>query len=244
MGVIVAGCDSKYLQQHGKAFIRSVAATGQQAVIVLFLEQHEQFIVPSFRIPKTISIITDRTLVKRFPNADRKTLWACGRFWYASKLFYKFKKPCITQKMLIVDIDAVVRGPVDWDDFKDVAVSLYKRQPLAVAGWEKEGTEFAAGAVMLKRGVGQTFAQNVANELETMYDCGELKWFADQVAINRAFNNTFLYKENSSHFIQMPKKYIDWEFRNESVIWTGKGARKFSNQRFVDERSYYERRDF
>ena len=96
-------------------------------------------------------------------------------------------------------------------------------------GWEKEGTRVGAGAVYLKN-TALTFMSLVKKQIEHY----GLQWFVDQVSLWEVHNH-FQTNEIKLRFKQMPFKYIDWEFTEEGIIWTGKGARK-TQQNYLEER--------
>jgi hypothetical protein len=60
----------------------------------------------------------------------------------------------------------------------------------------------------------------------------ELRWFADQIAISRAF------ADDVSSF-RFDNKFMDWEFSDNSCIWTGKGDRKYNNEKYLEKKNYY-----
>jgi hypothetical protein len=61
-----------------------------------------------------------------------------------------------------------------------------------------------------------------------------LVWFVDQVALWEVHEH-FRSNNLGLRFKEMPQKYIDWEFTEEGVIWTGKGSRK-TQTNYLEER--------
>jgi hypothetical protein len=60
-----------------------------------------------------------------------------------------------------------------------------------------------------------------------------VQWFLDQVAI----------AETADMMDDPPYAFgadiLDWEFKPGTVIWTGKGDRKYSNQTYLAKKAFY-----
>ena len=59
----------------------------------------------------------------------------------------------------------------------------------------------------------------------------KFEWFADQVTFHELYEK---HKKNMN-FSHLTKTYIDWDFQNESIIWSGKGDRKKKNEKYLHE---------
>jgi hypothetical protein len=62
----------------------------------------------------------------------------------------------------------------------------------------------------------------------------ELKWFNDQIALNHIMSQV-----PDEHVHKFDGNFMDWEFRDGTTIWTGKGPRKYDNVRYVEMQNKY-----
>ena len=231
MKYIFASCDEKYFVEHGVQFINSAI---NQGVIpwVDIINPDNNLVLVSGKAVKPLNLLRmlhdDDKYKITFTKSD-----ITDRAFYANNRF--LKAPDILQmanEILITDIDCFLRKPIEWEYFKDCDYSLYLRDPLpGTVGWEKEGTRVGAGAVYL-RNTALTFISLVKKQIEHYGLYG--LWFADQVSLWEIYNH-FKVNEVKLRFKEMPFKYIDWEFTEEGIIWTGKGARK-TQQNYLEER--------
>ena len=128
--------------------------------------------------------------------------------------------------MLILDIDGMCMNDFS---FPEAPVGFYPREPLqGTVGWEAEGTAVAAGAVYYNK-FGMKYAMKVAEELGNL----PLKWFVDQIALSRVLGNV----EEAHHF---DSEFMDWEFKEGTTIWTGKGPRKYDNPTYVAKKKEFD----
>jgi hypothetical protein len=222
--IIFASCDKKYFLEHAEAFVTSAFAQGEIAYVhcqdgydenVLALGNDLSKRFPDFRV-------FHMDYRDRFPKAQPRSVFAVGRFLFA--------KQVLQNNLLILDIDSFIRKPIEWEDFRKMDYSIFFRDPLpGTVGWEREGTRVAAGAVYVSR---RSKLMDRMTEILKLYP--ELPWFVDQIALFHAHEAL----EKDEHFCQMPKKYIDWNFTEDSTVWTGKGQRKHSKE-YLNGKSTY-----
>jgi hypothetical protein len=128
---------------------------------------------------------------------------------------------------LILDIDCMI---MENFEFPNKPVGYFPREPLpGTVGWEAEGTKCAAGCVFFDRS-----ALNVCNAISETLGGLELRWFNDQIALNHVMNQVpqeFVHKFDGD--------FMDWEFKEGTAIWTGKGPRKYENVRYVEMQNKY-----
>ena len=222
--VLFAACDSNYFIEHAPAFIYSADDVNKNT--------HIHVVNPTPEVFSLASILTATTSVKTtftFHNMElpevaemRRTYYACIRFLIA---------PTIIQaagQVLILDIDGMCMNDFS---FPEAPVGYFPREPLpGTVGWEREGTMCAAGAVYYNR-FGIKYAEEVANQISGM----ELKWFVDQIALSKVLTNV----EEAHHF---DAQFMDWEFKEGTTIWTGKGPRKYDNPTYVNQKNSYRKR--
>ena len=219
--VVYAACDEKYYYDHAKHMAESAARFGEKVYI--------DVIDPVNKIQSSNeNIIVSNCIVNPPPNADKRTLYACFRFLRAKDLLDTF------DEMLIVDADGLFRSNVNWDYFKDADLSLFFRDPLPNTNeWETEGSRIAAGAVYTKK-----TALAYWEEVHDLIMSIGFRWFVDQYSLYATYRR--FDEKGAIKCIQMPKTYIDWEMNDDSVIWTGKGNRKYTNETYLKEKVQYE----
>lgn len=122
-----------------------------------------------------------------------------------------------TEDLLYVDVDSIVINDIEGiKDFCGCARFLHRP-------WNaKTKMKVASGVVYVRNSQeGKDFINKWDNY--TM-QFGVEKWFSDQEA---------LYKTSQECVVSdLDKRYIDWEFKKDSFIWTGKGKRKYQNKTY------------
>jgi hypothetical protein len=223
MKIVFACCDPIYLKEHGEAFAKSAIKNGETPWIhILCDEETKQEILNQNSFDWHIGCHFSFSDIE---PKDRM-MYACSRFIVATDIIRQDN----VSEMLIVDIDGFLRKPIDWDDFKNCDYSIFTRDPLpGTVGWENEGTHVAAGAMYLRKS-GYSFIDTVAHNLMENIKKHGCIWFMDQVILWKVHQNIKNLK-----FVQMPSKYIDWEFNEDSIIWSGKGNRK-NQKNYLEER--------
>jgi len=133
------------------------------------------------------------------------------------------------RRVLFVDADTIVRrdlGPL---------CELIDRHDLVIHK-RPEAPEFmrVAGGVI---GVRPTDAaiEFFTRAVARIDAIGNRKFFSDQLA----FHLTIEELAGRVGVGHLPKKFIDWDFDEQSFIWVGKGRRKHENPQYLaEERSY------
>ena len=229
MKCIFASCDEKYFVEHGVQFINSAINQGVLPWVDI-INPDNNLVLVSGKAVKPLNLLRmlhdDDKYKITYTKSDitDRTFYACNRFLKASEILQT------ADEVLITDIDCFLRKPIEWEYFQDCDYSLYLRDPLpGTVGWEKEGTRVGAGAVYL-RNTALIFITLVKNQIEHY----GLQWFVDQVSLWEIHKH-FQTNEVKLRFREMPFRYIDWEFTEEGIIWTGKGARK-TQQNYLEER--------
>jgi hypothetical protein len=120
----------------------------------------------------------------------------------------------------------------------DASVGLYLRDPLPnTVGWENHGTHVAAGLVLLNHvnemdRTHREFIDRVIEKIESY----RLQWFVDQVALWETYQDMLLDTDNADKFLKLTDNELDWEFKPDTLIWTGKGDRKYNNVKYVTQK--------
>ena len=231
--VVYAACDSKYFMDHAAPFVYSANDVGKNV--------HIHVCNPTQEVLTKYGILNSDTDVKFsisfndldlntagdhqghvHPEAER-TYYACLRFLYLPIILRT------SGQVLTLDIDCLVMKGFD---YPKLPVGYFPREPLQNTNeWENKGTRVAAGVFYLN-----SDAQEVADEISKDIEKGPFAWFLDQKVISEtmariapSFKNVF------------DNDFMDWEFREGTTVWTGKGSRKFDNPTYVNAKKEFDR---
>ena len=160
-------------------------------------------------------------------EAHIRTYYASIRFVRLAEIF-----ALAPATYLCIDSDCIVRGDVAVAPLEagDVGIRLrYSDVPHA---------SVAAGALVLRpTAAAARFAGRIAELISSVLETGEAAWFLDQVVLSQTVREL---NHGEVRFAQIDMTFVDWFFRDEALIWTGKGPRKFEDDRYVAEASYYQ----
>ena len=224
--VVFAACDSNYFKKFAPAFLASIAKNTKLNAHVHVINPDDEVLALACYLNSMVSNEVTYTFsdsdLSQYNQEQKRALYASLRFLVA---------PLILQhagEMLILDIDCMVMENFNYP--KDYKVGYFPRKPLeGTVGWEQEGTKVAAGCVYFHKD-----AMNVCNAVGETLGGLELRWFNDQIALNHVFS-------------QLPEEvcwkydwtFMDWEFKEGTIIWTGKGPRKYDNPKYVNKQNEY-----
>jgi hypothetical protein len=243
---IYAAADTKYFELHGKPFITSILNNTDYHVHVhLYNPTHvhrewcSQF---SDRLSVSFESI-DQVIFKNiaykwqdkthFNNVREYQMYDKGKYlgfssltsiiestYYACARFIRLPEIIEdTQKCLALDIDGIIRKPFDYN-LGNSDVFLY----------QKPSGEHLAGAILLNHPF--DFCREYRSELLKNINEDNVYWFLDQIvldAIIPSYNKGLL-----------PMGYIDWEFNEDSAIWSAKGKRKELMTFILEQQKYKE----
>lgn len=223
MKTLFTCCDGKYFNNHGIKLLNSVLVNSNT-------HMHMHVVNPDYHDQNKIDDINlswdQLTLTSHISNRTDRAYYASARFMIAPDFLLKEY-----EALFLIDTDCLLLKEFPFPENCDYG--LFLRDPLpGTVGIEWEGTHCAAGAVYVAQS-GYRFIRAVASQLIQLKD---LPWFIDQVILYR----THLMYEDSLKFKQLDSSLIDWEFKGDSVIWTGKGPRKFNNPTYVNKAIGYE----
>ena len=75
-------------------------------------------------------------------------------------------------------------------------------------------------------------AQAIADRIEE----GPMRWFIDQIALAEVFERVA-----DKDVTKFDGRFMDWEFVEGTVIWTGKGPRKYENKTYIKAKNDFNR---
>lgn len=226
--VFFAACDANYFKKFAPAFVSSIGKhTSTNIHIHVINPDEEVFALACYlnsRVSQHVTYTFQDSDLSKYTTEQQRALYASLRFLVAPFLL------SYVDSLMILDIDCMVMKNFD---FPTHPVGYFPREPLpGTVGWEQEGTKCAAGMVFLDK-----TAVLIANGIAETLDGLELKWFNDQIALNHVMS-------------QVPEEFVkkfdgnmmDWEFKEGTAIWTGKGPRKYENKTYVaKQKEYYDK---
>jgi hypothetical protein len=236
---VMTSCDQAYLESHGPAFVASNAIAGNSIHIHLMenpgMRQVNLAKLTSLKLRYNaiargthMTFSTETLQVPKGVNSETlRTYYASNRFLVAPRLL---STGCA---MYLSDIDSIFMAKMEK---LDADVGLFLRESLpGTVGWEALGTKVAAGLVYYS---GSDGSRNFATKVENNLNTNGLTWFTDQVSLYQAYT----YYEKMLKFHTFDMSVMDWEFRDGSPIWTGKGTRKDLDQRYLAKKLEMESR--
>jgi len=224
--VIFAASDAKYFEKFAPAYVASIRLN-------TLYDIHLHIINPTkktFALCSYLNAKANNRITYTFSESDLsvlndqqiRALYACARFMVAPMIVNHAKQ------VLITDIDCLIMKDFD---FPTKPVGYFPRTDNTGAAndWETEGMRIAAGCVYL-----DASAMNVATGISETIAGLPLQWFNDQVALNHIIKQL---PDDTCH--KYDSSFMDWEFIEGTVIWTGKGPRKYENATYVHEQEKY-----
>ncbi len=131
--------------------------------------------------------------------------------------------------VLFMDADCIVRGELsgllDLMDSSDIVI--HKRDSAL------DFMRVCASLIGLRRtAASMDFVGRLVRRID---EIGNRLFFSDQLAFHQVASSG----DTAAVITHLPSSYIDWEFRPDSHIWTGKGQRKFENMVYREEEARY-----
>ena len=221
--VVYAACDTKYFVEHAPSLIYSINDIGKDIHIHVCDPVDEIHKIESIlRADLDVDITFSYSDIGATP-IDIRAYYSCLRFMMLPKLLPHAKK------MLVVDTDCVFMKDFE---YPTTPTGYFPRKPLqGTIGWEAKGTQVAAGCVYM-----DDRATPVAEAIAERISQGPMRWFIDQIALAEIFELV-----NDNDVTKFDGNFMDWEFIEGTVIWTGKGPRKHENQTYLEAKNKFNR---
>lgn len=221
--VIFAACDKEYFKEHGPSLVYSCNDIGKDVHIHVDDPQQEHYNIANILNSDTDVKTTFSYTEPMNYGRGQRTYYACLRF-FVLPIILPYAK-----KVLTVDVDCVFMKPFQFPA-KDLA--YFPREPIpGTVGWENRGTRVAAGAVYMDER-----AIPLANAVVERIQQGPWDWFLDQIALSESFARV-----DQSELERFDSQFMDWEFKEGTTIWTGKGPRKYDNPVYVQKKNEFNR---
>lgn len=228
-GTLLAACNDLYYREFGVTFILSME---QQSVRQ---DMHLHLCHPSpatlLHIERLASALehvrltyTIDTCVLAAPLPQASVYYTSARFLIAHQILLATNKP-----VLCLDIDGIVTGPV-WSVFTaamgDADVVLKQR---AMRAATRKILASAVGFNTTERG--RAAADAVARALARVFEMRPA-YHIDQACLH--YVSAAMEYRKGLRIAAIPSTLIDTEFREESVIWTAKGWKLKSSDRYLE----------
>ena len=223
--VFFAACDANYFKKFAPAFVSSISSNSSTNIHIHVINPDDEVLALACylnsRVSQHVTYTFEDADLSQYSSEQKRALYASLRFLVAPFLL------SYADQLLILDIDCMVMQNFE---FPAMPVGYFPREPLpGTVGWEAEGTKCAAGCVFLDKS-----AMNIATAISETLSGLETKWFNDQIALNHVMTQVpeeFVKKFDSD--------FMDWEFKEGTAIWTGKGPRKYDNETYVAKQHEY-----
>lgn len=225
--LIYSACDSEYFK-YAQALARSIDLFSPGFSLLLHVvnpteEVRNAAVRLASSLKNTRLAVTAESIdLTNWSSDERRTYYACARFPGISRLLKEYQ----ATPVLCLDADSLVVNPVDGDFTDKVDADVV----VDLRGKTHEHLAVAAGAIWFRPASQvRKFAFDMAEEVDRLVRNRELKWFADQTAFYRQMQA----HGRSARFFNLKRKYLDWDFGEDSIVWSAKGKRKDSDLRFL-----------
>lgn len=221
-GVVLAACNDLYFDRFARSLLCSIEQQGHAQRVHLHLYEPApstltclQRLQASFQYAQLSWTVDDVRLAKDQPYPIM--YYASARFLVASLILARTGSP-----VLCIDVDAMAHQPV-WPAAAPVLaqgdVGLIFR-PTAKLPWRR----ILASAVGLAATPGsQAYCSGVARALLSLLRYRP-RYHLDQIVLHYAAK--LARQQGHIRFYDMPLAFSDYEFHDESILWTAKGGRK------------------
>ena len=220
-------CDTHYLD-YAISLIRSADVFSPGSAIALHVVNPRSEDVA--RVQTVAASLEQTRLALSVERIDLSPLApAQQRAYFASARFLRLVEVmgAVSMPVLSLDADSLIVAPID-NDFSDkthAEVCLIRREQAT-----EPHLAVANGSIWLRPTAGaRAWLQSVATDLIDAFEQGRADWFVDQLATGRQVQ---AYGGRVG-ILNIKGKYADWNFGDNSIVWSGKGPRKAADQRFA-----------
>ena len=229
--------DSVYCLRHLGSIAASIAANSPESNL------HVHLVNPSEKALRELEGVRDllgddrlsyskeTTKLVQFSDEQQKTYFASIRFVRLAETMQ-----AAPGTYFVMDVDNLVRADLSYCRSltyrTDVLIrNRFSQHPhLAVA---------ACGIILADSKAARAFVQRAADYILDAFQTGHVAWFLDQIALTMAMRELQADQAVKLKVSQLPRTLLDWDFIAESAVWTGKGKRRFKNQRYQAEYNRY-----
>jgi tetratricopeptide (TPR) repeat protein len=231
--VVFFAADNSFFWEHGLVLLASVGQRSPNSKCHVHVINPDAGVARAIEVARTI--LPDLGISYSFEHPDLEgRADAHVRAYYASVRFVRLAEifASAPASYLCLDADCIVRGeiaPGFGGEKADVRMRLrYDERPHVTV---------AAGALVLSPTAGAAkFIEQVSALIKPVLEAGEAAWFLDQIVLGHVHRKL---TDGEVLVSLLDNRYLDWFFHDESLIWTGKGPRKFEDERYKAELARY-----
>jgi len=217
---IYAACDSIFFEEHAPSLIYS-ANDIKKDVHIHVCNPTESVLSIQDKLRKTTDInvtfsYNEKSIIEDGHRKTAHTYYASLRFLYVHHIIRAAKK------VLVTDVDCLFKNDFKWPE---ESYGYFPRRNRRI-------NECVAAGVVY-------FTEESLKTIELLQNKiinSRQEWFADQIALGWYFNE--VVTDKAKHFDEY---FMDWDFKKNSVMWTGKGDRKYNNQIYVQAKKEFNR---
>ncbi|MEX0830740.1 MAG: hypothetical protein WD032_10910 [Nitrospirales bacterium] len=228
--IIFTACDSAYLD-YAIPLIRSLEFFSPGFLFVLHVVNPSDLDIRRVTefgrcLSNTRLAVSNETVKMLEGTSDEvmRNYYACARFMQLPDLLPELDLP-----VLCLDADSLFVNPIDFQfsEQSDADIVVFN-QDLNRGAKEKWGVK--NGSIWFRPSeIVQEFVSQVREELVSAFGKGFPSWYIDQIVVAQKL----LEFQDKLVIGQIRTEYLDWDFRPSSVIWTAKGKRKSSENRYA-----------
>lgn len=227
--VLFSACDEKYVD-HAVPLIRSADVFSPGSTFVLHVVNPSEASMTRLRRLQSNLSCTSLHISKEVVDLSaldddgRRVYYACSRFIRLAEII-----DGLSRDILCLDADSLVTNHIDLDftDKSAADICLVRRD---LNGPAEEHLAVAAGSIWLRpSGRTRAFVHDIARDIVSAFSEDHPEWFLDQVILKRQI----VAHRDLLRVYNIKSKYADWQFRDDSIIWSGKGERKENHLYYV-----------
>ena len=220
--MIFASCDDRFFEKFAIPFCSSCSQNGFDVHINIINPTMSSHMISRYikNACKTrITFSSERINIDGLNTLQKKSLYACSRFLLLPEMIRSAKK------VVVLDIDSLV---VNRFEFPTKSVGFFPRFE------EKMMSKKVAAGVTYFTEKSLPLAKVVSKNIKRQISQKGYYWGMDQRAMYHAFKEVDL---SESHIFD--NTFMDWEFSDDTFVWTGKGPRKWNNEKYLKKIDYF-----
>lgn len=215
---LIVVTDKKYLK-HLELFLLSLRNTNHKIIVYVCLINVPESENLNNKLKKLYPFLDLSYLNKQFaPNQNKKA--------FASNYRVSFIRSVLKlhhQLVLYLDVDSIIRK-----NLINAKISLSSDVEILFRKTEDLRFKVATGAIIFKN---NKQSHLFLEHWETRITPKIFEWFSDQISFYQTYKKT----KDKINISSIDKSLIDWEFHQKSIVWAGKGDRKYRNIVYVLE---------
>lgn len=228
MPLVLSACDDGYLG-YAISLIRSIDAFSPKMEFVLHLVNPSNDSIDRIRhlqrhlVYTRLAVSIEYIDLSKFERSQQQAYFASARFTWLAKFL-----PQINTPVFCLDADSLVVNSIesDFSDKKNAEIVLLIRN---LKNDQPDHLSVAAGSIWIKPTAATCDYFSVVSQcIDERLGDNSINWFVDQDVLYKQMQ---LYKGKVG-FYNLKTKYIDWRFKEASVVWSAKGVLKEKDMRF------------